>query len=442
MFSRKDLTRLIIPLIIEQVFAATIGIADTLMVAKVGEAAVSGVALVDAVNMLLIGVFAALATGGAIITAQYLGREDKDGANRSAKQLFLITVLLSAVITVVSFAANRPILSLLYGAVEPEVMQNARSYYYLSALSYPFIAAFNACAALFRSMNNSRVSMFASGLMNIVNVAGNALFIFGFGMGVAGAGLASLIARALGAVVLFILLSRKPRYIIHFEKMLPLRLEFDTIKNILRIGIPSGLENGIFQIGKILVQGIVTSFGTAAIAANAVAASVTSVAMMPGSAIGMAAITVVGQCIGAHDYKQAAHYMKKMVIISQMMVAAINILMAVFMGPILSLYDLGPESVSLARQMVLCTAILGALFWSVSFILPSGLRAANDVKFTMVTAIVSMWVFRLGGGYVFANVLGFGVIGVWIGMGADWIFRCIMFIMRYVTGKWKHRQII
>ena len=441
MFSRKDLTRLIVPLIIEQVFAATIGIADTLMVAQVSEAAVSGVALVDAVNLLLINIFTALATGGAIITAQYLGREDADGANRSAKQLFLVTLMFSAVIAAVGLAANRQILSLLYGRIELDVMRDAQVYFYLSALSYPFIATFNACAALFRAMNNSRVSMLSSVLMNLINVAGNALLIYGFHMGVAGAGIASLVSRVVGAVLLFMLLS-KPRYVIHFSKLFPLRLELDTIKKILKIGVPNGLENGMFHIGKIMVQGMVTAFGTTAIAANAVAANFASISMLAGSSISMAAITVVGRCIGARDYKQASHYMKRLTAVSQLLVMVVYVVLILTMNPILKLYDLSAEGTALARQMVICVSILGVLFWSVAFVLPSGLRAANDVNFTMTVAILSMWVFRVGGGYLFSNLLGFGALGVWLGMGSDWLFRAVVFSIRLVRGRWKNRQII
>lgn len=441
MFSRKDLTRLIVPLIIEQVFAATIGIADTLMVAQVSEAAVSGVALVDAVNLLLINIFTALATGGAIITAQYLGREDAGGANRSAKQLFLVTLLFSVIIMAIGLVANRQILSLLYGRIETDVMNDAQVYFYLSALSYPFIAVFNACAALFRSMNNSRVSMFSSVLMNVINVGGNALLIYGFHMGVAGAALASLVSRMAGAILLFVLLS-KPRYVIRFNNLLPLRLEFDTIKKILKIGVPNGLENGMFHIGKIMVQGIVTAFGTTAIAANAVAANFASISMLVGSSISMAVITVVGRCIGARDYKQASYYMKRLTALSQVLVMGVYAVLLLTMDPILKLYDLSAQGTALSRQMVICVAVLGVLFWSVAFVLPSGLRAANDVNFTMVVAIVSMWVFRVGGGYLFSNVLGFGVLGVWLGMGSDWLFRAVVFSIRLARGRWKNRQII
>lgn len=441
MFTRKDLVKLIIPLIIEQVLGATIGIADTLMVAIAGEAVVSGVSLVDTLNILLINVFSAFATGGAIITSQYLGRGDEKGANTAAKQLVIATTIVSLVLMVICLPSTEGILRLIYGNTEADVMQSAKDYFFYSALSYPFIASYNACTALFRSMNNTKVTMFTSGLINIVNVGGNALFIFGFGMGAAGAALASLISRMLGTVILFILLSGNG-HVIHFDSFFPLRFDGGMIKNILRIGVPNGLENSMFQIGKILVQGIVASFGTTAIAANAVAGSVASIAMMPGSAIGLATLTVVGRCIGAKDYKQAGGYMLKLTWISQAIVAGVNGLILVAMNPILTLYDLTPETAALAKQLLICACVIGILFWSVSFTLPNGLRAANDVKFTMIIAIISMWVFRVGFGYVCSFWLGAGALGVWIGMGADWMFRLIVFIIRYISGRWKNRQII
>ncbi len=440
-FSSKDLFRLILPLTIDQLFAATIGIADTLMVANVGEAAVSGISLVDAINMLLINIFAALATGGAIIVAQYLGREDKRSANKAAVQLLLVTIMLSVALMLLVLGANGPILNLIYGATEESVMKNAQTYFYLSALSYPFIAAYNALSSMFRSMNNPRVPMFASGLMNVVHIALNFLFIYGLNMGVAGAGLSTLITRVSGVVPLLLLLVR-PHYDVNLSRLFPLKFDVGMIKRILQIGVPNGLENGIFQIGKILVQGIVSSFGTAAIAANAVAFSASSFAMLAGSAVSMASITVVGRCVGARDEKQASHYILRMALISQVLVGTINLIVLLLSGRIISLYALSADAAGISRQMLICASIFGALFWSFSFVIPSGMRAANDIKFSMVTAIFSMWTFRVGLGYVFSYWLGFGALGVWFSMGADWAFRMIVFFVRYRRGGWKNHQLI
>lgn len=441
MFTRKDLVKLIIPLIIEQVLGAAIGIVGTFMVAAAGEAAVSGVSLVDSINLLLINVFAALATGGSIISSQYLGRGDKEGANCAAKQLVLVTVLLSLFIMALCLLGNEAILRLIFGAVDAPVLSSAKDYFFPSALSYPFIAGYNVCAALFRSMNNSKAPMFTSVLMNVVNIVFNAIFIYGFTMGAYGAALASLISRTLGAVILFFLLTRHS-HVISISPFFPLRFNLRMIRNILSIGIPNGVENSLFSIGKLLVQSTVTQFGTAAIAANAIAGSITQIAMTPGIAVGLATITVVGHCIGAGDYKQAGRYTIMLTWLSQGILTVLNVLMIIGMNPILSLYDMTPETLDLTKQMYLCACIIGILFWSFSFTLPNGLRAANDVRFTMIFAILSMWVLRLGFGYICSVWLGLGAIGVWIGMGADWFFRMIIFTVRYLSGRWKNRQII
>ena len=280
MFSRKQLIKLILPLVVEQFLAMTIGIADTLMVATCGEAAVSGISLVDSINILLINIFSALATGGAIVCSQYIGKEQPENARKAAKQLVLITAILSVAIMIACLLSQRGLLRVLFGSIEDAVMDNAVTYLFLSALSYPFIAVYNAGAALFRSMGNSKISMYASLMMNIVNVGGNALLIFQFNMGVAGAGLASLISRILAAVfVLYLLRSKKN--LIRIENWLHWKPNFGMIKNILRIGIPTGLENGMFQIGKILVASLIASFGTASITANAVANSASSLVFVP-----------------------------------------------------------------------------------------------------------------------------------------------------------------
>ena len=268
MFTRKDLVRLIVPLIIEQVLAATIGIADTLMVASVGEVAVSGVSLVDSINILLLQVFAALSTGGAIVAAQYLGREDAENANRAARQLMVVTTLVAAGLGAVCLAVGPAILHLLFGSAEQAVMQSAQTYFWLSALGYPLIAIYNVSAALFRVQGNSRISMFAALVMNVTNIGFNALLIFVFRMGVAGAALGSLIARMCGTALLLFFL-RNPHNRLHLDTLRGFRFDREMIRNILRLGIPNGLENGIFHIGKIIVAGLIASFGTVAIAANA-----------------------------------------------------------------------------------------------------------------------------------------------------------------------------
>lgn len=441
MFNRKDLMKLIIPLIVEQFLMITIGMADTIMVASVGETAVSGVSLVDSINILLINIFSALATGGAVISAQFLGRNDYKNANVAAKQLLLVTTFLSIGIMIICIFAKKAILNMLFGNVETAVMKNALTYFYISSLSYPFIAVYNAGAALFRSMGNTKISMMTSLFMNVVNISINAALIFGFHMGVAGAAIGSLVSRFLSAIIVIALLKNASNKI-YIHSLTKLDFNFSMIKNILSIGIPNGIENGMFQIGKILVQGLIASFGTVSIAANAVAASIANFAIIPGMAVGLAMITVVGQCVGANNYPEAKKYIIKLTGISYAVLGSLNFVV-LFAAPFLvSIFQLLPETAQIATQLIVYHSICCILIWPAAFTFPNGLRAANDVKFTMLTSTFSMWVFRIGSSYLIGQTMGLGVLGVWIAMTIDWLFRMIAFIIRFISGKWKNHQII
>ncbi len=441
MFSRKDLYKLIFPLIIEQLLAVTIGMADTVMVANVGEAAVSGISLVDSINILLINIFSALATGGAIIASQYIGREEPHNACTAAKQLLYATTSLSLVIMLPCLIFQKPFLGAVFGNIDPLVMRNANTYFLLSALSYPFLAVYNSGAALFRAMGNSKVSMFTSLLMNLINIFGNALLIYGFNAGVAGAGIASLVSRAAGAVIMVILLQNQ-KNLIHIENILKFELKPQMIQNILRIGVPNGMENGMFQIGKILVQSLIASLGTTAIAANAVCNNIATIAQIPGSAIGLGMVTVVGQCVGARNYPDAKRYTLKLTGVAYLSMGILNILVLICVNPLVGVFNLSAEGLAMARNITILQCIACILLWPSSFTLPNGLRAANDVKFTMIVSMFSMWVFRVGFSYLLVQGLQMGLMGVWIAMYIDWMFRIACFVTRLLQGKWMNKQII
>lgn len=441
MFTAKDLRKLILPLIVEQFLAVTIGMADTIMVASTGEAAMSSVSLVDAINILLINIFSALATGGAIVASQYLGREDNKRANVAAKQLLLVTTAMSAFIMAVCLIGRNPILDLIFGKIEPEVMDNCRVYFFWSALSYPFLAVYNAGAALYRSMGNSKVSMLTSTLMNAINIAGNALLIFGFHMGVAGAAIASLFARMVGAVLITCLLRFKP-HVIQLEAVFKLDFQPEMIKNILKFGVPTGLENGMFQIGRLMTQGLVATFGLTATTANAIGMSLSAFPQIPGTAIGLAMVTVVGQCIGARRQEEAKRYTLKLTGLAYLAMGALNLVMLALLPVVIGIYNPSPATAALARELMLYCIACTILLWPASFVLPNGLRAAGDVRFTMTVSIVSMWAFRIGFSYLLAKGLQMGVLGVWIAMTTDWAFRILCFAIRFFRGKWMNKQLI
>ena len=434
-FTNKDLKKLIVPLIMEQALAITVGMADTMMISSVGEAAVSGVSLVDMFNNLVIAVLAALATGGAVVARQFVGANKPEEACRSAKQLLWINALITVLVSLLVIIGHRFILNLFFGKIEEDVMRNAIVYLIISALSFPFLAVYNACAALFRSMGNSQITLKVSMLMNIINVGGNAICVFGLKMGVAGVAVPSLISRAVAGLCLYVLL-RNPDHLIHLGRE-RFRFEWPVIRKILYIGIPSGIENGIFQLGRVIVVSIIAGFGTVQIAANGVANSLDSMGCIIGQGMNLAMITVIGQCVGAGDLAQVKYYTKKLLLITYAATAVMNSLILLFLHPILGLYGLGAEATELAYVLVMIHDGLAILLWPASFVLPNMLRACNDVKYTMTTAIFSMVTFRIGLSLVFGVHMGMGAVGVWIAMAVDWIFRVCCFAGRYLRGTWR-----
>jgi putative MATE family efflux protein len=421
--------------------AVTVGLADSMMVARVGEAAVSGVSLVDTINILLIGLFGAMATGGAVVSAQFLGHKEEKSACVAGEQLIAVILALSFLLMAFAFLFGNSSLNFLFGDVNADVMANARTYLFYSAMSYPFIAVYNACAALFRSMGNSKVSMIISFFMNFINIIGNAILIFGFDMGVAGAAIATLVSRIFASMMLFLLLKNK-EHPIHIEAIRSFRFNLGMIKKILQIGVPNGLENSVFQVGKILVQGIIAGLGTSAITANAIANSVGGIGVLPGSAMGLALITVVGRCIGAADYDGVKYYTKKLLKVAIIIMSGLNGILIFLIPLILKLYNVSDETAEIATQLMIYHCILASVIWPISFALPNALRAANDVKFTMWISMISMWVWRIGFSYVLAIFFHMGVLGVWIAMTIDWVFRSICFILRLRKEKYRGMSII
>ena len=441
LFSTRALCALILPLMVEQLLAVTVGMADTMMVSQVGEAAVSGISLVDAVNVLLIQVFAALATGGAVVVSQYLGRRDRRSACETARQLIWITALLATGIGAVVLIGNRWILQFIFGQVEPAVMENAMIYFWLSALSYPFIAVYNAGAALFRSMGNSKVSMMTSFIINIINIGGNAILIYGFHWGTAGAGTATLVSRAVAAAVMVVLLHHQNNPV-YLEGLLHPYLDRKLAGSVLKVGIPNGVENGMFQVGKLLVAGLISSFGTAAITANAICNNLGSISNIPGAAIGLGMVTVVGQCVGARDHAQARRYTKLLLGCTYAVMLLTNLVVMLLAEPLIGMYHVSTETSTMAFEVIAVYCILCAVIWPLSFTTPNALRAAGDARFTMTVSMFSMWIFRIGFSYILGGWMHMGLFGVWLAMEIDWAVRALFFTVRFLGKKWEKANVI
>lgn len=443
LFSRDALIRLIVPLIIEQLLLMTVGMADTVMVTTAGEATVSGVSLVDNINTLIIQIFSALSTGGAVVVAQYLGRQETHSAKTAAKQLLYAMTGISAVLMILALIFRQHILSLIFGQVEPAVMDSALVYFLLTAAAYPFMGIYNAGAALFRAMGNSKVSMINSFIINVINILVNAILIFGFGMGAAGAGIGTLVSRIAAAVIIMVML-RHPGLTVQVDDIFHFEFNGSMIRRILFIGIPTGMENGMFQAGKLMVLNLITTFGTSAVAANAIANSISGVINVPGSAMGLAIITVIGRCIGAGDTRQAVHYTKLLVGCSYLSMLIMGSALFFSADFLVTLFNLSPEAMAMASQVLKLCAIANMLFWPMAFTLPNSLRAAGDAVFTMVVSLTTMFVCRVALSYVFACSwgLGLGLLGVWLAMFCDWIVRAVCFLWRYWRGSWKKIRVI
>lgn len=441
MFSNKALRKLIIPIFLDQILIIVVGIVSTMMLSYTGEAAVSGVSLVDMINMLIIYLLAALTTGGAVVVSQYIGNKDRDNACNAASQLIGISSLISVGIVIFVAVFHKPMLSILFGNIEADVMTSAITYFVISGLSYPFLSIYDCGAALFRSMGNSSTPMIVSIIMNLINLVGNAIGIFVLHAGVAGVATASIIARAVAAaIMLYMCFNKKNEVFISFSKIFSWNGEM--IRRILNIAIPNGIENGIFQLGKVLLISIVSMFGTAQIAANGITNSLVMIAITCANAINLAIVTVVGQCVGAGDYLQATNYTKKLMKSAYIGTILSSLGQILLLKWILNFYSLPIEVRHLTYILVMIHNCCAIFLWPASFTLANALRAAGDVRFTVVISISSLFIFRISFAYILGVIFQMGVIGVWIAMGIDWMFRAIIYIIRFKRGTWKNFQVI
>ena len=440
-FSNADLCKLIVPLIIDQFLQAFVGLADSIMVASVGEAAVSGVSLIDTIMVLILNIFTALATGGAVIAGQFLGKKRDEMACKSTNQLISFTLKASLIIMLLCYLGRNFITHVVFGKIEADVMYNCNVYMMIVFASIPMTALYNAGAAIYRAMGNSAVAMKISILMNVINLGGNALLIFVFHRGVEGVAIPTLVSRTVACVIMMFLMNNQ-KHTLHLYHPFSFKTDWALLKKILYIGVPNGLENSMFQLGKILVLSIVTSFGTASIAANAVSNNVATFAVLPGMSVGFAILTVGAQCVGAGDYEQVRYYTKKLMKIVYVSLFAANILVVLAVPYIIKIYGLSAEASQYAHKILIYHSICAVTIWPLSFSLPNTLRAAADVTYTMILSIISMWIFRIGFSVVLGVYCHMGVFGVWVAMTIDWLFRAVCFSIRYLRGKWKHAALV
>lgn len=434
---------LLIPVVLEQLLNSIMGTADTMMVSNVGSAAISAVSLVDSINVLVIQAFSALAAGGAIICAQYIGQRNKEKANESARQVLFIITAISVAVSLICLVFQKPLLRLIFGLVEPAVMRASETYFFYTALSFPFIAAYDSAASIFRAQDNTKGPMIISMISNVMNIAGNAVMIWVFHVGVAGAALSTLISRIFCAVVVIIQLrkEREGQEIVvrdYFE----IRPDWSVIRRILGLGIPSGIENSMFQLGKLAIQSTVSTLGTTAIAAQAMTNILENLNGIAAIGVGVGLMTIVGQCLGAGRQDEAVYYIKKLCVIAEVIIIISCLGVFALTKPITILGGMEKESADMCFHMVMWITIVKPLVWIMAFIPGYGLRAAGDVKFSMIVSCCTMWACRFCLCVFLIRVMGFGPMGVWIGMFADWTLRGIIFTWRFHSRKWLQHKVI
>ena len=440
MFTGSKLWKLLIPLMIEQLLASLMGMADTMMVSRLGSAEVSAVSLSDSINNLVIQAFAALATGGTIICSQYIGRKDRQRANRAAEQVMFACFTLSFAVGLVCFLLRRPILSLVFGSVSDDVMRYSLIYFAYTSVSFPFIALYQSGSAFFRAGGNSRFPMTISVISNVLNIIGNAIFMFLLHMGVAGAALSTLLSRAFCAIVIFGFL-RRPKQEIVIRHYL-VKPDWKMIKKVLSIGIPSGVENSMFQFGKLAIQSSVSTLGTASIAAQAMTNIMENVNGVGAIGVGIGLMTIVGQAIGAGKKEEAKYYILRLMDISETVIIVSCLLVFALAKPVIWLAGMEAFSGKLCFYMISWITLVKPLIWTPAFIIAYGMRASGDVRFSMIVSSCTMWMCRVILATILIRGFGMGPMAVWIGMFSDWFVRGVIYLWRYRSMKWLRHEVI
>ena len=441
MFTNRMIRNLLVPVVLEQILNSIMGTADTMMVSNVGSAALSAVSLVDSINVLLIQAFSALAAGGAIVCAQYIGQRNYEKANMSARQVLFIITAISVVVSAVCLIFQKPLLRLIFGAVDADVMRASETYFFFTALSFPFIAAYDSAASIFRAQENTKGPMAISMISNIMNIGGNAVLIWVFHLGVAGAAISTLVSRIFCAVVVLWQL-RKDRQPVVVKDYLKIRPDWSMIGRILGLGIPSGIENSMFQLGKLAIQSSVSTLGTVAIAAQAMTNILENLNGIAAIGVGIGLMTVVGQCLGAGRKDEAVYYIKKLSVLAEIIVVASCLLVFALTIPVTKLGGMEPESARMCFHMISWITVVKPIVWTLAFIPAYGLRAAGDVKFSMITSCITMWTFRFCLCVYLIRFRGFGPMAVWIGMFTDWTVRGIVFSLRFHSRKWLKHKVV
>jgi len=441
MFDYRQIIAIILPVLADQAFLILISLFNTAMISSSGVAAVSAVSMVDSLNIFIVNVFIALATGGTVIVSQYKGSGRGDVVTRAASQALSTVTVVSSAIAVLVLVFHDPTLNLLFGRADADVLDNARIYLIGNCITYPLLGLYSAITGVLRGIAETRVCLVLSLIMNLTYLGLNVLFIVGFDMGVEGLVISLILAKVLGAAAATVyILKYCPK--LRFRIRDVLHVDLTIIKKILFIGLPFAAEQMFFNGGKLLTQTYIVQFGTMAITANAISGSISMLSQIGGAALSIAIVTVVGQCIGRGDIEDARRYVRAFIGLSTITLTVALVLILPLFPLLMALFSPPDEIVPLIFQLTLMLLLAQPLFWSISFILPSALRAAGDSRFTSITSMLTMWLLRVILGYVLGVTLGFGVIGVWAAMITEWLVRGVIFTLRFRGDKWFRHKLV
>lgn len=433
------LRKLILPLVFEQLLGVSVGMADTFMVSTGGEAAISGVSLVDGLNLLVMQIMAAFCAGGVVIISQYIGERSADRIKSACRHLELLVDTFSLLVMTLFLLGGRHILRFLFGSIEADVMEAAITYLMITAVSFVFWGLYSSGAAILRCYEDTKTAMKVSIVMNLLNVSLNAYFVFEAKMGVMGVAIATLISRAVAGIVMKAIMTVRTRREIGSAAS---GLSFEMLRRILAMGVPSGIENGMFHVGKLALASVITTLGTTAIAANSIAYQVIEFPNIAGNTIGLALVVIAGQDIGARDREAAVRDTKHLIALAYIGDWMCKIAFF-FLAPfIVGFFRLTPEAAKMAVVVLRAFSIASLPIWPLSFTMPHALRGAGDVRYAMVVSILSMWVGRVIVGYLLITVFHLGILGVWIGMFVDWYGRGICFLARFRSGRWLEKRVV
>ncbi|TDT61112.1 MATE family efflux transporter [Fonticella tunisiensis] len=449
---REDVLKLTVPILVEQMFVMSMGTINTMMAGHIGKEAVSAIGMVDSINNIFIAFFSALAVGGTVVVAQYTGQRNVKKANEATKQALYSSLAISLAITIITWVFREPLISILYGSAEKEVINDAFIYLAITLLTYPAISISLVANGVLRGAGDSKTPMTITIVMNIMNVILSYLLIYGIniknnfiniyikGLGIEGAALGIAAARTIGALIVMLVLLRGSASL-KLKGIFKFKMDKELLKSIFGIGVPASVESLLFNGGKLITQIYIVGMGTVSIASNAIAGSIISMLNIPGNALSIAATALVGQYMGRGNTEESGRVLSYMTKLSTICLAIIGVLSVPFANQIAMLYNKNADIVQLTADIIRINAIFMPL-WSVSFVLPAGLKGAGDATYTMVTAVIGMWLFRITLGYFLGIPLKLGLIGVWMGMYIDWLVRGILYYKRLKNGKWKDHVVI